>query len=220
MVTKASLGLALLITLSSCAKQSASRGQNNNANSVKPEDRPLRLTQFERIHGTRYLMAEISDTLSRDSSSISSSGGNGNIRNLVFLDGESLDSHRLFDSNAYVILTTMQWPSDDKTRDSAAPIAPTVAQWLVLQVLKNDTNGDGRLDISDQRTIGVTDAGGNGYAEVLSGLDQVLGVTMLSAGQVVIVYSRGDNRSASVIDLNNRKVVSTKALIDLGQDVK
>ena len=215
---KVILGLALAsLGLTSCGKQTDSRGQSANTNTLRPEDRPLRLTQFEPIHGTHYLMAEITEAQSRTSSSYSE---NGNIRNLIFLDGESLASHRLFDTSAYVILATTQYPTQDKERDSAPRIDGVATQWLVYQVLKADTNGDGRLDASDQQTIGVTDASGVGYAEILSGIDANFGMTMLSADQVVVVYSQGGAKSATVIDLRNRKVVSTKALVDLGPDVK
>jgi hypothetical protein len=214
---KAILGMVLSsLGLTSCGKQTGYRGQSSNTN-TRPEDRPLRLTQFEQIHGTRYLMAEITEAQSRTSSSYSE---NGNIRNLVFLDGDSLASHRLFDTSAYVILATTQYPTQDKEGDSAARIDGVVTRWLVYQVLKADTNGDGRLDASDQQTIGVTDASGSGYAEILSGIDANFGMTMLSADQVVVVYSQGGAKSASLIDLRNRKVVSTKALADLGPDVK
>ena len=215
---KAILGMALAsLSLTSCGKQTSYNGQSGNTNTLRPEDRPLRLTQFEQIHGTHYLMAEITEAQSRSSSSYSE---NGNIRNLVFLDGDSLASHRLFDTSAYVILATTQYPTHDKEGDSAPRSDGVVTQWLVYQVLKADTNGDGRLDAADQQTIGVTDASGSGYAEILSGIDANFGITLLSADQVVVVYSQGGAKSATVIDLRNRKVVSTKALADLGPDVK
>jgi hypothetical protein len=218
-VMKAILGLALAsLSLTSCGKQTYNRGQSGNANALKPEDRPLRLTLFEQIHGTHYLMAEITDAQSRTSSSYSE---NGNIRNLVFLDGESLASHKLFDTNAYILRATTQYPNHDKEEGDSVPRSNgVVTQWLVYQVLKADTNGDGRLDASDQETIGVTDASGSEYAEILSGIDANFGMTMLSADQVVVVYSQGSAKRASVIDLRNRKVISTKALADLGPDVK
>ena len=220
-LTKGILGLALAsLGLTSCGRQTDYRGQSNNTYTLKPEDRPLRLNQFEQIHGTRYLMAEITEAQSRASFSSSSYSGNGNIRNLVFLDGESLASHRLFDTSDYVILATTQYPHHDEEGDSALRSDGIVTQWLVYQVLKADTNGDGHLDASDQRTIGITDASGSGYTEILSGIDENLGMTMLDAGQIVVVYSRGGAKSATVIDLGNRKVVSTKALADLGPDVK
>ena len=145
------LGLSLAsLLLTSCGKQTDYRGQNGNTNTLKPEDRPLRLTQFEQIHGTHYLMAEIAEVQSRASSSYSE---NGKTRNLVFLDGESLASHRLFDTSAYIILATIQYPTHDKEGDTAPATDGVVTQWLVYQVLKSDTNGDGRLDAieMDQR---------------------------------------------------------------------
>ena len=117
-LTKVILGLALSsLTLTSCGKQTDSGRQSNNKNIVKLEDRPLSLTQFEQIHGTRYMMAEIVEGQAQRSLSSSSSSGNGQTRNLVFLDGDSLASHRLFDTNAYVILSTTQYPNHDREND-------------------------------------------------------------------------------------------------------
>jgi hypothetical protein len=218
---KAVLGLALSsLCLMSCGKQTDYRGQGGTTNTVRPEDRPFHVTQFEQIHGTHYLMAEITEAQSRTSLSSSSYSEKGNIRNLVFLDGDSLASHRLFDTSAYVILATTQYPTHESDGDSPPRSDAVVTQWLVYQVLKADTNGDGRLDGADQQTLAVTDASGSGYAEILSGIDENLGMTMLGAGQIVVVYSHGGAKSASVIDLGNRKVVSTKALADLGSDVR
>jgi hypothetical protein len=215
------LGLTLTsLTLTSCGRQIDRRGQGNDTHALKPEDRPLSLNQFERIHGTPYLMAEITEAQAQRSGSSSSYSQNGTTRNLMFLDGESLASHKLFDTDAYVILATTPYPSQDKANESETRSDQIVTQWLVYQVVKSDTNGDGKLDALDHQTIGVTDASGTGYAEVLSSLDQFLGMTMLSPGQVVVVYSRGGAKSASLIDLGNRKIVSTKALADLGPDVK
>lgn len=167
-------------------------------------------------------MAEITEAESRGSFSSSSSSGRGNTRNLVFLDGESLASHRLFDRNTYVISATTQYPTrdSDKERESQTKSEKSVTQWLVYQVLKADTNGDGQIDAADQQTLGVTDAAGNGYAEILLGVDQFFGMTMVSAGQLVVVYSHGGAKSVAVIDLANRKVTLTKPLADLGPDVK
>lgn len=219
---KTLLGLALSsLCLMSCGKQTNYRGQGGNTNNVRPEDRPLHLMQFEQIHGTHYVMSEITDARSRTSLSSSSYSEKGAVRNLVFLDGDSLASHRLFDTSAYVILATTQYPTHESEGDSPTPRSDAVVtQWLVYQVLKADTNGDGRLDGSDEQTLAVTDASGSGYAEVLSGIDENFGITMLGAGQIVVVYSHGGAKSAAVIDLGNRKVVSTKALADLGSDVK
>ena len=142
------------------------------------------------------------------------------MRNLVFVDGDPLDSHRLFETDENVILAVTEYPNHQEDSDVGSKTDDTVTRWLVYQVLKSDTNHDGRIDGSDQETIGVTDASGSGYAEVLSGIDDNFGMSMLNAGQVVIVCSRSGVKSAVLIDLGNRKVVSTKVLADLGPDVK
>jgi hypothetical protein len=65
------------LSLASCGKQTDYRGQANNTTEVKPADRPLQLTQFEVIHGTHYLMAEITEARSGGfSSSLSRESGN------------------------------------------------------------------------------------------------------------------------------------------------
>ncbi len=100
-LTKAVLGLALAcISLASCGKRTDSRGQSSNTNNLKPEDRQLRLGQFKQIHGTQYLMAEITAAQSRGSLSSSSDSGSGKTRNLVFVYGESLDLHSAAESQA------------------------------------------------------------------------------------------------------------------------
>ena len=213
-------GLALAcICFSACVRSKEFRSQANNGNNVEPENRPLRLGQFRQIHGTRYLKADITEYMSREASSLSSSGV-GKMRNLVFVDGDPLDSHRLFETDENVILAVTEYPNHQEDSDVGSKTDDTVTRWLVYQVLKSDTNHDGRIDGSDQETIGVTDASGSGYAEVLSGIDDNFGMSMLNAGQVVIVCSRSRVKSAVLIDLGNRKVVSTKVLADLGPDVK
>jgi len=219
---KALLGLALsAVVFAACGTRNNS-GHQTSTTATKPEDRPLVINEFQRVQGTRYLMAEIIEALSRSSASSFSSPGNRTSRNLVFLDGESLASHKLFDTSAYVILDTTPFPSHDheNENEAALPHDPIVTQWLVYQVVKEDTDRDGQLDFSDRQAIGVTDAGGTGYVEILSGLDHVLGMTMVHAGQLVVVYSKGGSKSASVIDLDKRAVVSTKNLTDLGPDVR
>ena len=216
------LSLAMILTplsLVSCAKQSDYREQSNNANNnAKSANHHLKLGEFQQINGTRYLLAEVKEDEPQRSSG-SSHSQEDQIRNLVFLDGESVVSHRLFDTDSYVILAATQFPNKDK--DIGQPSNPgIVTQWLVYQVLKADTNLDGRWDEADQKTIGVTDASGSGYTEVISGIDQIFGTTMVTPGKLVVVYAQSHSKNAAIIDLANRKVISTKPLTELGSEVR
>jgi len=210
------LALAVLF-LTSCGEQPDFRNPSG-AQTLRPEDRPLRLTKFERIHGTRYLMADIREVRSGLNLS-SSSSEYGKIRNIAFLDGETLASTKLFDTDANVIVSAREYSAHDAS-SSASTGSDAVTQWLVCQIVKADTNGDGHMDDSDQQTIAVTDPSGSGYTEILSGIEENLGMQMLTAGKMLVVYTQKGIKNAALIDLGNRKVISTKALIDLGPNVK
>ena len=110
------LTLAVLF-LTSCGQQPGFRNPSGPT-VVRPEDRPLRLTGFERIHGTRYLKADIREVRSGEYFS-SSSSGYGKTRNIVFLDSESLVSNKLFDTNANIIVSIKEYPAHDSGSDSA-----------------------------------------------------------------------------------------------------
>jgi hypothetical protein len=217
--TKTLLGPILFgLCLSGCGSALSTR-QGNSAKPAMVQEQLLSVNSFQRIHGTRYLKAEI--TQEEPTRGLGSSGKGGlTTRNLVFVDGETLDSHKLFDQNSYLIVSSNEYPTSERDNEATAKTVEPATQWLVHDVIKSDTNGNGQLDFQDQHTIGFTEAGGAGYTEVLSGLDQVLSVIMLTPGKLVVVYARAGSRSASVVDLGQHKVIMTRALTDLGPDVK
>ncbi len=203
--------------LASCARQSDYR--NLNTKIAANSDKSVELAHFERIHGTKYFMATINEALAGAGGSFSSARKSDNTRNVLFLDGESLTSHRLFDTYSFLILSKTEYPNP--TKESEPAKANDVAtRWLVFQLVKADTNGDGRLDVLDQHTIGVTDASGAEYSEVLSGIDQEFGMAMMTTGQLIIVYSSEGKKLSAVIDLDKRSISRTKALADIGPKVK
>jgi hypothetical protein len=95
-----------------------------------------------------------------------------------------------------------------------------LTQWLVHQVVKADTDGNKQLDQQDLRTLGISSANGKEYVEVLTGVTDIFGLTMLNPGKLVVVYGKNKSKMSSVINLDQRKVIATKSLIDLGSEVK
>jgi hypothetical protein len=195
-----------------------SRGSGNASNPAMAQEQLLSVNNFQRIRGTRYLKAEI--TQEQSSRGLSSSSSGRMTRNLVFLDGDSLDSHKLFEQNSNLIVSSTEYPTSEKATDPATKNLETGTQWLVYEVIKSDTNGNGQIDFQDQITVAFSDGGGVGYTEVLSGLDQVLSISMSTSGRLVVVYARSGSRSASIVDLAQHKVIMTKPLAALGPDVK
>lgn len=172
------------------------------------------LGAFQNLTGTPYLMSAVSSVKSwSDQSSYSDSYTTGEqTRNLIFLDTNSLGSQRLFDTNASVILQTDRYTQTIKSK--------AVTQWLVHQVLKSDTDGNKRLDRSDLITLGISSASGKRYVEVLTGLTEVFGLTMITPGKLVVVYGKKGTKAASIVDLDQRSVTATQSIVDLGHDVK
>ncbi|MCG9889577.1 MAG: hypothetical protein MH252_00700 [Thermosynechococcaceae cyanobacterium MS004] len=169
---------------------------------------------FQPIEGTPYLMASLDNVGSR-SEKLSTSGSywtGDQSRNLVFLDTNTLESHRLFETNAYVIVQTDRYSQEINGK--------AVTQWLVYQVLKADTNGNRYLDQKDLRTLGISSANGKEYVEVLAGVTDIFGITMVKPGKLVVVYGKDKIKTSSIINLDERKVITTKPLIDLGSEVK
>lgn len=187
------------------------------------EQKPDRSLQpFESIPGTPYLVANIMQVKagkSRVSSSEFYSRKGGGIANLVFLDSASLESHSLFDTNQYTIFEVKQYPLDGQApNQDAKKIKPTAR--FVYQVLKKDTNEDKYLDSRDHRTIAISDAFGKQYVEVLTDISQLFNLQPLTGNRLLVVYVKNGTKMASILDLNQRKVVQTNDLTQLGDDVE
>jgi hypothetical protein len=170
---------------------------------------------FQTLKGTPYLMAIMTSTgWSREDklSSYESGSNGGQNHNLVFLDANSLESRRLFNTNDYVITQTDQYTQKVEGKD--------VTQWLAHRVLKADTDGDKRLDQNDLQTVGISSANGKQYVEVLTGITAIFGLEMVKPGQLVVVYEKDKAKTASIIDLEKRTIIATKPVVDLGAQVK
>ena len=141
--------------------------------------------------------------------------GGGDVRNLVFLDSGTLSSHRLFETNQYTISEAKQYPlSNPEAKKSSK------TERFVYQIFKTDTNEDKYIGEGDRRTIGISDAFGKQYVEVLTDITELLNLQPLSSNRLLAVYVKNGAKTASIVDLNERKVVKTSAIANLGPEVK
>jgi hypothetical protein len=115
-------------------------------------------------------------------------------------------------TNAYVILQTDRYTQKVKGK--------TVTRWLAHQVVTKDSDGNQRLDSKDQISIGISSASGKEYVEVLTGITEIYGLTMVNSGKLVVVYGKEGAKSSSIVDLDKRNVLTTKSIVDLGSEVK
>lgn len=203
-----------LLTLGFACSRFNQTSQTKDTKASTPEEYMAALGAFQSLQGTPYLMATVNSIESRSDKLLTSGtywAGN-QTRNLVFLDANSLASQRLFDTNAYVILQTDRYTQKAKGK--------TVTRWLAHQVVKKDSDGNQHLDSKDQISIGISSASGKGYVEVLTGITEIYGLTMVNPGKLVVVYEKEGAKSSSIVDLDKRNVLTTKSIVDLGSEVK
>jgi hypothetical protein len=178
-------------------------------------------------------------------SSLSSSEDYGSVSNLVFLDSKTLSSHKLFDANDKIILSVSQYPNPNAGTASPSgqiqpaqpaqaaqpalvaqptqPALPThdnAVQWLVFQVIEKGAGQPAAPTANPPFSIAVSDASGSNYQEVLTNLTGLYGMNMVDTGHLLVVYAKNNLKSASILDLAKRTVITTNPIVDLGAGVK
>ena len=179
------------------------------------------LGSFYPIEGTHYQLASISTDQGEsgrgaDLSRLFSYGRSDySVYNYVFLDVDGETVHALLPTNQNVILSIEGYPvskTDDLTK---VPVA-----WWLYTIVKEDTNQDQQLSYLDRKTLAVSDVAGNGYTEIITGVDQILADVFKDGNVLLIVYRANGKNFLAHVDLAARKVTSTSELPSFGEDVK
>jgi len=236
----------LLVILSACSAKPASTASTaHSANTAAaPVDTSTSqyLGDFQAIPGTTSLYAQLSQKPATGSglrsliSSISSSEDYGSTANLVFLDGKTLSSHKLFATNNQIILSVLQFPDPYAGMGSAAPAGQAqpaqpaqgassksnaAVQWLVYQVVQKDASQPSATATADLPfSIAVSDTSGNNYQELLGGVSKTYSMSMINSKQVLVVYTKNNIKTASLLDLTKQTVTASKPIVDLGAGVQ
>jgi hypothetical protein len=64
----------------------------------------------------------------------------------------------------------------------------------------------------DHRTIAISGAAGEGYAELIQNIDQILGSKLRDENSLLIFYNTNRSSFVSEINLHERQVIVTKEL--------
>ncbi|MBC7878117.1 MAG: hypothetical protein H7Y59_13185 [Anaerolineales bacterium] len=220
--------ISLMVVSASCTQLLSGPNPSQPNLGPAPTLQPVEkiLSVFTPIQGTNYLLARISaDPTSRESSanpltwidsSYRSSGYD--VYNYVFFDLDSETYHRLLPTNDTVILQIRGFPVPDYAATEPAKPPPPIEWWLYVMV-KADTNKNGNLDYEDKKTLGISDVGGNGFAEVIPDVDNLLGDIYKEGSTLFVIYNSNEKNYLAKINLLTREVVTTTEM-DLGEDVK
>ena len=211
---------------------------NRPSQEAKPPQPDLKLSSFHSVAGTPFLMATITNYGHRDESfskSLSSlSSKASTVTNYVFFDTTSDAATTLLPNNDALIVS-MDSLTDEMGRNFSdrAPIrkveqtsavqaadanrsSTARVHWHMVELVKADTDNDGELTSKDRHSLGIADANGLGFAEVIPNLGQVFSQTMVDRETLLVIHGSQAKQVAVRIDLASRKVISSKPLPNFG----
>jgi len=144
----------------------------------------LRFDSLTRVRGsnTRYTLLETQ-----------SSGGKfsgyspSETRNVLFISDPNFESNWLFDHHRYRLLSVTALEIDDEVDEEHPAVA------LYMDVVKEDTNGDGSLTEDDLHTIALLRPNGREYTEVLDSAEQIVSKSSHPDGSTLDVLIRNGN---------------------------
>ena len=164
----------------------------------------VRLAYFGRIDGTSYVRAELA--VYEDRHALSSSGGWREVRNHLFYNLETGDSHWLLPDHKRVILDTQRLQEVP-----GPPFAGPILGFIYL-VVGDDTNGDGTLSEKDGGDLAISDPTGTEYALLAHDVNDINDVISLDSDTAVIFYVSGDTLRTARISIRKQVVVDDTAL--------
>jgi len=199
------------------------REESVSVNSDSPPN--LKLGNFYPIEGTDYYLAEIfndrpSSYLDYSSARWYSFGNGGQTRNLVFLDGESLESRKMYGTNESFILSVIPFPQKSTNQGESSNQEIVAVKWFAYYVVHQDVNEDGLLNEKDPSVLAISDYNGLRYKEVIKDILNLYELTMAEDGRLLVVYRLLDSRYASLIDTQTQEVILTQPLPELGTEVE
>ncbi|WP_321472887.1 hypothetical protein [uncultured Paludibaculum sp.] len=167
---------------------------------------------FEPVAGSGYVVAPVS---SMQSYQVGTFGKEASaVRNYLFVHLADKSSRWLIPHHKGLIVGMERYGAEGLIPGSDSEKRPV--KWLVFQIVPADTNGDKSVTGEDRLVLGVANADGSHYVEVVKDIDGFLGSTWVAGDRLVLFYTSGGKNVVSEIDLAGRVVVSTKELPKIG----
>jgi hypothetical protein len=130
--------------------------------------------------------------------------------NVLFVAGDSFDSHWLFDHQRYRIVSISSLTPDKEFDEDRNAVA------IYSVLVKADTNDDGRLDTDDIQTIALLQTDGTGYTEVATNIEQIISTRASYDGGTFDVLAReGDSVVMRRYSLETFEKIQEKTLTEL-----
>ena len=201
---------SLCLALFGCKSREAA------ANVNVPAGAEMRVGDFRQITGTGFSMAGAyakKESGILDKLESGSSGERADpVHNLLFASLDDLSGRWLLPHNRFLIWDTEELPpAKDNRRVGVYKMTipeQRVARWIYIELIKSDTNNNGKWDYEDRKTIAITDPSGDNYVEVITEIDEILQRTMHSEDKFTVIYQSNAKLFIADIDLPKRQVTT------------
>lgn len=170
----------------------------------------LRLGRINKVCGRDIQYIKLNTKA--NSKGFSSGGYSTTTRNIVFFAGNNMDSHWLFESNNYLIeeINQLKKQADDcKDKETVS---------IYYEIVKSDSNKDGKLDNNDDITVALSSPDGTNYVEILSGLSSVIDHSIDSeAKELTILVQKGSNLLMQKFSLETNEKIAEREISKIGK---
>jgi len=209
---------SLCLALFGCGSREAAANVNG------PVRAEMKVGDFQPVTGTGFLMASAyrkneAGVLDRIGSGSEGYGKEaGPVHNLLFASLDDLSGRWLLQHNRFLIRDTEELPPAKDNRGvgvyKMATPEQRVARWIYIELIKSDTNNNGKWDYKDRRAIAIADPSGANYVEVITEIDEILQRSMNTEDKLTVVYQSNSKLFIANIDLPQRQV-TTKDLPEI-----
>lgn len=162
----------------------------------------MALGTFRELEGTPYLMAPVN--YQENHRQIYYDKNTLQVYNYLFFNANDKSAQRLVNSNKFLFLNAQEvvlQRRDDK-----------IVTGMWYEVVKADTNNNGRLDDQDKKTIAISDVSGSDYTEVIDEIDRLLGYHQKNSTTLLVFYEFDGREYVAEISMDRRVLVEKQVL--------
>jgi hypothetical protein len=203
-----------------------SKPVSTNSSNRAADEPKLKMSDFRGLPSTPYLIAKIQHDDDSKGSFSKVSSGPGGVVNYIFFDTTNDTATTLMPDNNRLIISFDSFSDSPvetesmlaKTSVEQASVATRNAyrgHWHVVEYVSVDTDRDGELTSKDRHALGIADAGGKGFTEVVANLGETFW-KKVDGNTLLLIHGSQAKQVAVRIDLQDRKIISSKVLPNFG----
>lgn len=175
-----------------------------NVDARSPAEERWQYGSMLNVPGTPHVMLRLESDQSYSQSYYSKSTSSA--RNYLFINGQSSAAHWLFDRQDYLITGFNFLSRNDYRKQETPPRA------ILYEVVKRDSDNDGRLSSNDLESIGLSMPDGTNYKEIVQEIDSLIGHVLVDDDLVLLVYERDGEGYRARVQLSDFTVLQEEML--------